>query len=167
LVVKRSLLLLLLASVALVPSASSQPGQSPYSCALCLFQVDASGKKQHVVLNLLSLHLAGDSGIALSPDRTRLLYSVPTVYSGDQLVVANIDGTHRRRLAAGVDGSWSPDGSKIAYRGAGGLWVMNANGTGAHRVTADRFDGAVWSPDSRSLAYVSRLGGNGTRRREW
>jgi Tol biopolymer transport system component len=54
--------------------------------------------------------------------------------------------------------AWSPDGRLIAYgsggaRGCrGGLWVMNADGTGARRVAVNGRN-PDWSPDSSKLAY--------------
>ncbi|WP_433462325.1 protein kinase domain-containing protein [Spirillospora sp. CA-128828] len=59
-----------------------------------------------------------------------------------------------------VDPEWSPDGSKIAFvRGpatGSAIWVMNADGSGAHAVTSGggRDMDPAWSPDGRWLAYV-------------
>jgi TolB protein len=75
-------------------------------------------------------------------------------------------GTSLRRLTKDrwVDDqiSWSPDGRRIAFvsnRGSGkfGIWVMNANGTGLRRLTAD---GAIpsWSPDGERIAFVRTAG---------
>jgi Tol biopolymer transport system component len=57
---------------------------------------------------------------------------------GSELDTVRIDGTHRRRVVPHMPGcneiAWSPDGTKIACThiggGQGGLYVMNANGTG-------------------------------------
>jgi Tol biopolymer transport system component len=61
--------------------------------------------------------------------------------------------------------SWSPDGKQIAYVGARGLGmnspginelrVVNADGTGGRRLTAEGF-GPVWSPDGKYIIF-SRL----------
>jgi Tol biopolymer transport system component len=61
--------------------------------------------------------------------------------------------------------SWSPDGKQIAYVGARNLSlnspsvnelrVVNADGTGVRRLTAEGF-AAVWSPDGRYIIF-SRL----------
>jgi Tol biopolymer transport system component len=40
-----------------------------------------------------------------------------------------------RQLHFGLHPSWSPTGRRIAFTYKGDIWVMNANGTGAHRVT--------------------------------
>ena len=70
------------------------------------------------------------------------------------------------------DPAWSPSRSQIsfqynlvnkAYPGSlgvdAGIWIVNANGTGLHRVTqrspATAWDsGASWSPDGQRLAFV-------------
>jgi hypothetical protein len=64
--------------------------------------------------------------------------------------------------------AWSPDGTRIAYtstdRGRasgghckGGLWVLNANLSGAHRI-ADTAREPDWAPDGTKLAYGTGLG---------
>jgi Tol biopolymer transport system component len=62
---------------------------------------------------------------------------------------------------------WSPDGSRIAFlrgRDSNGLdpatsqlWVMNADGSGAIRLTTGNCDGGLgfsWSPDSRRIVFA-------------
>lgn len=61
--------------------------------------------------------------------------------------------------------SWSHDGSRIAFRGGAypevDIWVAAADGTSPVRLTdhpaADTYP--VWSPDDRSLAFVSNRSG--------
>lgn len=69
------------------------------------------------------------------------------------------------------DGGWfttSPDGAQIAFHqtvdGLDQLFVMNADGTGVHQVTHDRYGASTpaWSPDGTSLAYLGF--GEGARR---
>ncbi|POM23451.1 Serine/threonine-protein kinase AfsK [Actinomadura rubteroloni] len=68
-----------------------------------------------------------------------------------------------KRLTSGDvpagDPAWSPDGRRIAYtrgKNPGEIWVMNADGTGGHRVTTgtENESDPSWSPDGRWLAYV-------------
>ena len=64
--------------------------------------------------------------------------------------------------------AWSPDGRKIAFlrllRQRGGLYVMNADGSGQRRLTYARgwifLGGAAWSPDGRLLAFSASNGGH-------
>jgi Tol biopolymer transport system component len=71
-------------------------------------------------------------------------------------------GAHARMLAAGIDPSWSPDGTQIAYArtfgekgshgplGAGParqeIWVMNADGSGKHRLVVSCDDAEADDP---------------------
>jgi len=80
---------------------------------------------------------AQDTSPSWSPDSTKIAF----VRSGDVYTVKP-DGTGLQRLTTaggGLDPSFSPDGSKIAFvRGAPGdreVYVMNADGTGAEKVT--------------------------------
>jgi dipeptidyl aminopeptidase/acylaminoacyl peptidase len=62
--------------------------------------------------------------------------------------------------------AWSPDGKQILYSGnASGrinLWVMNADGTGAHQLlhSDDAQSGAIWSKDGGGLVYQQDRGGD-------
>ena len=64
------------------------------------------------------------------------------------------------------EAAWSPDGKQILYSGnASGrinLWVMNADGTGAHQLlhSDDAQLGAVWSKDGSSVVYQQDRGGD-------
>jgi len=85
-----------------------------------------------------------------------------TAPDGD-LVVSNLDGSGRHVVGHGMDPSWSPDGSKIAYAWWGqdaGIYVMNADGSGAHQVYSGQFTRApVWSPDGSHIAFYRRYDG--------
>ncbi len=94
-------------------------------------------------------------------NRASVLYSV------------NPDGTGEQALTSpnsrASDPSLSPDGNKVAFaysRGTAasapgwGIWVVNANGTGAHQVTTDPQSVAsldhepAWSPDGSKIVFV-------------
>jgi len=62
--------------------------------------------------------------------------------------------------------SWSPDGTKIAFcstkDGNAEIYVMNADGTGAIRLTNNPAweDSPSWSPDGTRIAFDSSRDGN-------
>jgi Tol biopolymer transport system component len=89
---------------------------------------------------------------AWSPDSRRIVVGV----SGG-LLIMNADGSHRMQLTpAGPSANdfwptWSPDGNLIAFTRqitTGQIWVMNADGTGQHAITAgsEESDQPAWRP---------------------
>jgi TolB protein len=75
-----------------------------------------------------------------------------------QLARMNADGSGREILSGVSRDSdlpaWSPDGKRIAFITNGGLYVMNADGTGARRLVRLLASNPAWSPDSDRLVFT-------------
>jgi hypothetical protein len=106
---------------------------------------------------------------ALSPDGRRVAYgraACPATNCGNAQGVwlaARRNGTRRQIVRSGASPVWSPNGELIAYvkpwrHGRSLLQVLRLGGT--TRSVGSRFGGEppVFSPDSRSLAYVAGYG---------
>jgi dipeptidyl aminopeptidase/acylaminoacyl peptidase len=111
---------------------------------------------------------ANNDNPQVSPDGRRVVYA-SYAWGLPQIVVMDIDGSHRTRLTHDLtqdeDPDWSPDGRRIVYDAYDGsswqLWVMSANGTHPHRIS----DGTgndlapAWSPTGRQIAFDRTVSG--------
>jgi dipeptidyl aminopeptidase/acylaminoacyl peptidase len=115
------------------------------------------------------LDARGASRLALSPDAGTLYY-VSDLTGTVQLWSVTLAGGVPRRLSYEADRvgaySVSPDGTKIAYGADEGgderwaLWVMNADGTDARRLSTarDRIHHIVgWTPNRRAVLVFANL----------
>jgi Tol biopolymer transport system component len=111
-------------------------------------------------------------GATISPDGSRVVFADDDT---DWLYVIDIDGGEPVRIAKGEEPTFSPDGTQIAYltnprsgccvgRGREHVWVMEADGTGAHEILTDEpaldkgVFGLVWSPAGDRIAMENTLG---------
>ena len=146
------------------PSWDSSPSVSPDGKRIAfvrgenVFVMNADGS------DIRQVTAGGGLAPRWSPDGTKILFEDGTAIAFANvkltgLSVINADGTGLVQLTPTspdyIDGqaNWSPDGQQIAFRRDEGLewnlvWVMNADGTGAHRL--GRRDGsgtwACWGP---------------------
>jgi dipeptidyl aminopeptidase/acylaminoacyl peptidase len=91
-------------------------------------------------------------------------------YTLSQLFVVNPDGTGARAVTTSTperpirafQPGWAPDGNRITFANTvgtsvgGGIWVINADGTGGARVPSTEQNDAwpTFSPDGRQIAFV-------------
>jgi TolB protein len=108
--------------------------------------------------------------LAWSPDWKKIAFVASASYRGaGDIFVMNARGSGLRNVTNTVttsfDFAWSPDGRRIAYLegspGGAPLTVVNADGTGKHRLTGPLMvdlGSPSWSPDGRTLAFTGRGG---------
>jgi Tol biopolymer transport system component len=153
-------------------SARTDGGSRPY-----VMDRDGKNKRELVRKTGPLVH-----GMSLSPDGQRGTYETPNY----QLYIADADGSNARQVKTGhpfhLLPSWSPDGAWVLFV-AGTHYdchphVVKADGTGLKKLASrngyrgvidyldvyDFHDGSsdlpVWAPDSRSVFYTSKVGGN-------
>ena len=82
------------------------------------------------------------------------------------LFIVNIDRTGLQRIdhteevpVGGVEPSWSPDGTKIAFA-RGELIIIDADGTNPRKISIEKpFTSTAWSPDGCKIAFTGKSDG--------
>src|SRR5438034_10505660 len=97
--------------------------------------------------------------------RNVILYATEE-FGLSELAVVKPDGTGRRRLTTDQFGYFMPDisrdGRHIAFAGPGGIYAMNADGTGTTLVVSRGSSSdatPAWSPDGSRIAFRSMVDG--------
>ncbi len=82
--------------------------------------------------------------------------------SGGNIYTMTGDGTPLKLITNGIDPSWSPDGTKIAFTRwyePVGLYVINADGTNEVRVwNGQRFQSPRWNADGKRIVFTQPKG---------
>jgi Tol biopolymer transport system component/C-terminal processing protease CtpA/Prc len=90
-------------------------------------------------------------------------YLIALVSTAIPLVaVAQIDSGDAKPITGAANPALSPDGSRIAFRYRGDIWIVPAQGGTAVRITdhVELDDQPVWSPDGKWVAFTSDRYGN-------
>jgi WD40-like Beta Propeller Repeat len=135
-----------------------------------IYVVGTDGGRPHLLKKAGRRHWYAGNGWAqtwlndptFSPDGSKIAYFDGADW-GHGLRVMNADGSHVRELIES-DGKlsdeigpsaklvWSPDGSRLAFEAAGGIWVIGADGSGLRKLIP-RGSHPSWSPDGSRIAY--------------
>jgi len=107
-----------------------------------LFVMDADGTNRRQLLATTTIEAAA----GWSPDGKTILFTRFNDNSGRDVdvFVMNADGTKRRRLARGVAGSWSPNGTRIVYTDSFQLRIMNADGSHKRKLPSAGVRDPAW-----------------------
>ncbi|HVT77586.1 MAG TPA: PKD domain-containing protein [Acidimicrobiales bacterium] len=85
---------------------------------------------------------------SVSPDGTKLVFPMyNTTTQLSEVTVVNLDGTNMHHFPVnGVNPTFAPDGTQIAFQGGttAGIWAMNADGTNVHQITSGNDTYPVW-----------------------
>ncbi|NOZ06420.1 MAG: hypothetical protein GXP41_08745 [Chloroflexi bacterium] len=115
-----------------------------------------------------SLRWGGPSATPTSPSAAaptgQLMYTVwhGPGYKDYSLLLVNVDGSGGKKIVdQASEPSWSPDGKRfVFYHWTDGLYIANADGSGAHKIVADgEATYPDWSSKGDRIVYASPLGG--------
>jgi TolB protein len=101
-----------------------------------IYEIHLNGTRRTSLAN----HSAGHETPACSPDGRTTAFARGEGGGNLNIFAMNSDGTNPRQLTGFARGklaaspAWSPDGSKLAFSGPGGIYVMNADSTGHRQV---------------------------------
>jgi len=97
-----------------------------------------------------------------SPDGGKVLYNIPGEDGGEQVIMANLDGSDRRVVVSSSQGLslpiWSPDSRRIGYSesedGVGRAFILDVTGSNARPepLPERNFNPTDWSPDGSAIA---------------
>jgi Tol biopolymer transport system component len=139
------------------------PGKPPLTdFDLQVVRLDGTGRRT------LTSSSDWDLDAQWSPDGAHISFSrmpAGADWRNSSIWTIHSDGSDERKLARGLSARWSPDGARLVLsaptqRSDGDLFVVNADGTGLHRLLATpRLElPNAWSPDGRKILFTRSFG---------
>ena len=74
--------------------------------------------------------------------------------AGGQVRTVNADGSGAAVVGPGVDPAWSPDGTRLLFRGDFSFRITTADGSPVTTIPAGFGRDPIWSPDDTRIAFV-------------
>jgi Tol biopolymer transport system component len=91
-----------------------------------------------------------------SPDSAQIAFAGHHPGEEPNVLLVSKEGGGYRQVIAGMDPTWSPDGSSIAVETKTGIQIVDVHTGRATKILAGtRFFSPRWSPDGRRLAAIS------------
>ena len=122
--------------------------------ALEIWRMQASGRDQRPLTKEGTPH----ADPKFSPDGKRILY---TALKGGfpEVWIMKRDGSEPKKVAAGLQGSWSPDGKSIVFIRDNQTFTRDLESGREQKVTPEAWERCgvpAWSPDGKTIAVASR-----------
>lgn len=98
------------------------------------------------------------STVAWSPTGEEIAYvkGWSEVTLEGEIVLIHPNGEDETRLTRGDAPTWAPDGSRLAYTHAGGIWTIDADGSDA-RLLVQNGESPAWSRDGGLIAFTREV----------
>ena len=126
-------------------------GETKVGGRLTLAWVDREGRVAPV-----AAEPAGYAGPGLSPDGSQLAVNVNLLGEAEAWILDFVRGT-RTRVEQGIAPTWTPDGRRVTYSTATGIYSRRVDGSGEAELVLAVREGSQfpmsWSPDGRSLVF--------------
>ena len=120
--------------------------------------MNADGSGVRVVIDQEFGHV---HDLAWSPDGSRLAFQAAGggPVRIEHVWIVGVDGSGLTDVSQGESAweaapRWSPTGRQLAFESPGGIWVINADGSGLRQVALPGRSASVWSPDGSRIAYL-------------
>ena len=126
-----------------------------------IYSVDAYEDAKDTIFNITrSTYALTNGSPQWSPDLKSIAYTVYDSSAGFQnIYIMDYSGVGKTNLTNAAKNQyyyyfdWSPDSSKIAYQGSGGIWTANYIGESKTKLTINSEYDPKWSPDGTKIAY--------------